>query len=179
MNEEQPASGARGRAITPMYPSGKVLIDGVEYSARFKSGFAKADDEVIVVGLDAFGLIVGKPDPQDKGKIIDHNVATALVGDLDAADQRLALGPVHGDRLKSVRRGLYQDFGVPFVENPNLPRDASPVRASKKQQSAGRRLECHHGRFTATDMPCKSTRSIQRLIVPSFRNSCRECRGNR
>ena len=62
MTEEQPASGERGRAITPMLPSGKVLIDGVEYNARFKSGFADPGDEVIVIGLDAFGLIVGKPE---------------------------------------------------------------------------------------------------------------------
>ncbi len=64
MTDVQPTSGARGRAITPMYPSGKVLINGDEYSARFKSGFAKSGDEVIVVGLDAFGLIVGKPESQ-------------------------------------------------------------------------------------------------------------------
>ncbi len=64
MTDEQPTSGERGRAITPMYPSGKVLIDGIEYSARFKSGYADSGDEVIVVGLDAFGLIVGKPESQ-------------------------------------------------------------------------------------------------------------------
>ncbi len=62
MNEEQPTTGARGRAIIPMSPSGKVLIDDVPYSARFKSGFADSGDEVVVVGLDAFGLIVEKPD---------------------------------------------------------------------------------------------------------------------
>ncbi len=62
MTEGQPTSGERGRAITPMLPSGKALIDGVEYSARFKSGFADPGDEVIVIGLDAFGLIVGKPE---------------------------------------------------------------------------------------------------------------------
>ncbi len=65
MTNEQPTTGERGRAMTPMYPSGKVLIDGVEYSARFKSGFADSGDEVIVVGLDAFGLIVDKPEPQE------------------------------------------------------------------------------------------------------------------
>ncbi|MCH7689034.1 MAG: NfeD family protein [Planctomycetes bacterium] len=65
MTDEQPTTGEHGRAITPMYPSGKVLIDGIEYSARFKSGFADSGDEVIVVGLDAFGLIVGKPEPQE------------------------------------------------------------------------------------------------------------------
>ena len=62
MADEQPTTGTRGRAITPMVPSGRVLIDGVEYSARFESGFADSGDEVIVVGLDAFGLIVGKPE---------------------------------------------------------------------------------------------------------------------
>ncbi len=65
MTDELPTTGERGRAITPMYPSGKVLIDGVKYSARFKSGFADSGDEVIVIGLDAFGLIVGKPEPQE------------------------------------------------------------------------------------------------------------------
>ena len=65
MADEPPTTGERGRAMTPMYPSGKVLIDGVEYSARFKSGFADSGDEVIVVGLDAFGLIVDKLEPQE------------------------------------------------------------------------------------------------------------------
>ncbi len=65
ITDEQPTTGERGRAITPMYPSGKVLIDGAEYSARFKSGFADSGDEVIVVGLDAFGLIVDKPETQE------------------------------------------------------------------------------------------------------------------
>ncbi len=65
MSEEKPATGTRGRAITPMYPSGKVLIEGVEYGARLKSGYADSGDEVIVVELDAFGLIVGKPEPQE------------------------------------------------------------------------------------------------------------------
>jgi membrane-bound ClpP family serine protease len=66
MTEEQPTSGDRGQAITAMLPSGKVMIDGVEYNARFKSGFADAGDEVIVIGLDAFGLIVGKPPPEQE-----------------------------------------------------------------------------------------------------------------
>ena len=60
-----PMPGARGRAITQMYPAGKVLIDGVEYSARCKSGCADSGDEVIVISLDAFDLIVGKPEPQE------------------------------------------------------------------------------------------------------------------
>jgi len=62
MSEEQPATGTLGHAITPMTPSGKVSVDGIEYSARFKSGFADPGDEVVVVGLEAFGLIVAVPD---------------------------------------------------------------------------------------------------------------------
>ena len=63
MEQEQPTTGARGRTITPMMPSGKVLIDGIEYSATFKSGYAESGDEVVVVG-HGFGLIVDKPDSQ-------------------------------------------------------------------------------------------------------------------
>ncbi len=66
MNEEQPKTGARGREITPMMPSGKVLIDGIEYSARLKSGSAESGDEVVVVG-HGFGLIVEKPDSLAQG----------------------------------------------------------------------------------------------------------------
>ena len=66
MSEEQPAIGTRGRTITPMKPTGKVLIDGVEYSARFKSGFANSGDEVVVVGRHPFdGLIVDKPETKE------------------------------------------------------------------------------------------------------------------
>ena len=66
MSEEQPSTGTRGLAITPMSPSGKVLIDGVEYSARLTSGVAEPGDQVVVVGRHAFdGLIVDKPEPQE------------------------------------------------------------------------------------------------------------------
>ena len=61
MSDEQPTTGTRGRAITQMVPSGKVLIDGIEYNARMKSGSAESGDEVVIVG-HGFGLIVEKPD---------------------------------------------------------------------------------------------------------------------
>ena len=72
MYEEQPTAGARGRAITPMMPSGKVLIDGIEYSARLKSGSAESGDEVVVVG-HGFGLIVEKPDSLAQAPQSDPN----------------------------------------------------------------------------------------------------------
>ena len=65
MSEEQPQSGARGRVLTPMLPSGRVVIDGVEYQARFRGGWADPGEEIVVVGCDAFGLIVDKPEPQE------------------------------------------------------------------------------------------------------------------
>ena len=73
MKQEQPTTGACGRAITPMVPSGKVLIDGIAYSARFKSGYANSGDEVVVVRLDAFGLIVDKPDSLAQAPQSDPN----------------------------------------------------------------------------------------------------------
>ncbi len=42
MTDEQPTIGKRGWAISSMFPSRKVLIDGIEYSARFKAGFAES-----------------------------------------------------------------------------------------------------------------------------------------
>ena len=61
MTEEQAKPGARGRTLAMMLPSGKVLIDGVEYNARIQGGWIDKDEDVVVVGADAFGLIVAKP----------------------------------------------------------------------------------------------------------------------
>ena len=61
MNEVPDKTGAHGRTLTMMSPSGKVLIEGTEYGARLKSGWADAGEDVVVVGFDAFGLIVAKP----------------------------------------------------------------------------------------------------------------------
>ena len=63
MSEEPDKTGALGRATTPMSPSGKVLVEGIEYGARLESGWADAGEEVVVVGFDTFGLIVAVPDP--------------------------------------------------------------------------------------------------------------------
>ena len=54
--------GAQGRTLTKLLPSGKVLIDSVEYNARVKQGWVDKDENVVVVGLDSFGLIVAKPE---------------------------------------------------------------------------------------------------------------------
>ncbi len=62
MTEEQAKPGARGRTLTTLVPSGKVLIDGVEYNARVQRGWVDKDEDVVVVALDPFGLIVAKPE---------------------------------------------------------------------------------------------------------------------
>ncbi len=61
MTEEQAKHCARDRTLTTLLPSGKVLIEGIEYSARLKSGWADAGEEV-AVDRDAFSLIVAVPD---------------------------------------------------------------------------------------------------------------------
>ncbi len=65
MSEEQPQRGASGRTLTAMSPSGRVLIDGVEYQARFRGGWADPGEEIVVVGHDAFGFFVDKPESQE------------------------------------------------------------------------------------------------------------------
>ncbi len=63
--EEQVKPGAWGRTLTTLLPSGNVLIDGVEYKARVQRGWVDEDEDVVVVGLDAFGLIVDRPESQE------------------------------------------------------------------------------------------------------------------
>ena len=45
MSEEQDKTGAQGRTLTMMRPSGKVLIESIEYGDRLKSGWADAGEE--------------------------------------------------------------------------------------------------------------------------------------
>lgn len=53
--------GRAGEALTPLSPSGHVLIDGRRYEAFSRSGLLPKGAEVRVVGLDNFRLIVSKP----------------------------------------------------------------------------------------------------------------------
>ena len=73
LQQGHPTTGARGHAITQMMPSGKVLIDGIVYGAVVRSGYADSGDEVIVVGLNAFGLIVEKPESLAQAPQSDPN----------------------------------------------------------------------------------------------------------
>ncbi len=50
--------GRRGMAVTTLFPSGQVEIDGKRYEARLDIGFADAGTPVKVTGLAEFGLKV-------------------------------------------------------------------------------------------------------------------------
>lgn len=50
--------GKRGRAVTDLFPSGEVEIDGRRFTAQLDLGFANAGDEVVVTGRGSFGLQV-------------------------------------------------------------------------------------------------------------------------
>ncbi len=54
----KPPIGARGRAVTDLYPSGEVEIDGRRFQARAEYGSAEAGAEIEVVRYGDFVLIV-------------------------------------------------------------------------------------------------------------------------
>jgi membrane-bound ClpP family serine protease len=49
---------ATGRTITALRPTGKILINDVEYEARSEGGWVGIKCLVLVIGSDAHGLIV-------------------------------------------------------------------------------------------------------------------------
>ncbi len=59
--ESAAVMGRTGEAVTPLSPSGHVLIDGRRYEAFSRSGLVAKGAQVQVVGLDNFRLIVSKP----------------------------------------------------------------------------------------------------------------------
>lgn len=52
--------GRRGVAVTPLYPSGQVEIDGQRFEARVEFGSVERGDAVTVTGQSEFGLRVTK-----------------------------------------------------------------------------------------------------------------------
>ena len=50
--------GHSGKAVTTLFPSGQVEIDGKRYEARLDLGFADAGARVRVTGIAEFGLKV-------------------------------------------------------------------------------------------------------------------------
>jgi membrane-bound serine protease (ClpP class) len=56
-----PLVGRQAVALTPLFPSGQVELDGRRYEARLGTGFAEAGAIVAVVEAAEFGLIVELP----------------------------------------------------------------------------------------------------------------------
>jgi membrane-bound serine protease (ClpP class) len=59
--EVDPIIGMRGRALTDLFPSGQVDVDGRRYAAQLNLGSVDAGEEVVVTGRGSFGLLVEKP----------------------------------------------------------------------------------------------------------------------
>ncbi len=50
--------GKTGEALTPLRPSGMVLLDGIQYEATSKDGFIQTGERLKVVGKDNFRVVV-------------------------------------------------------------------------------------------------------------------------
>lgn len=55
-----PLIGRRGRAVTDLFPSGEVEIDGRRFAARLDLGTVEAGEEIVVTRRGSFGLHVEK-----------------------------------------------------------------------------------------------------------------------
>ena len=53
--------GRHGRAVTDLFPSGEVEIDGKRYAAQLELGTAERGEEVVVTRRSSFGLQVERP----------------------------------------------------------------------------------------------------------------------
>jgi len=53
--------GSEAKAVTPLNPSGFVLVNGRRYDAFSQSGHADSGTSLRVVGVDNFRVIVNKP----------------------------------------------------------------------------------------------------------------------
>ena len=52
--------GKKGRALTRLNPSGKVIIDGQTYEAHSQDGYIEADQAILVAAQDNFKLNIKK-----------------------------------------------------------------------------------------------------------------------
>lgn len=65
--------GDVGRTQTACRPSGKVVINGETYSARCDRGdWISAKIEIIVIGQDAFGILIRPKSLVDSGSLPDY-----------------------------------------------------------------------------------------------------------
>jgi len=52
--------GKRGRALTDLFPSGEIEVEGRRFAAQLDLGSVEAGEEVVVTGRGSFGLLVEK-----------------------------------------------------------------------------------------------------------------------
>lgn len=58
--QAQKLIGASAVAITPMYPTGRIEVDGTIYEATSQSGLLERGAKVEIVGRTSFGFVVKK-----------------------------------------------------------------------------------------------------------------------
>lgn len=66
---EWPKPGSLGKAATTLRPSGKVMIDDIQYDAMSSGPFIEKEDPIIVIGMDSGTLLVAEAvNPESKEK---------------------------------------------------------------------------------------------------------------
>ena len=65
-SQESALTGRTGVAVTAMFPSGQVEIDGQRYEARVNVGMIDAGQKIVVKGRREFGLLVEAVGGEDK-----------------------------------------------------------------------------------------------------------------
>jgi hypothetical protein len=99
--------GDVGRAAGPLRPSGHVQVGGQRYAARSQTGWVEDGAAVVVVGGDAFGLLVGPPAGSPAGAPPGEPVPSAAERQ---ARREAAEEEVRRDEARAARRGQRRDF---------------------------------------------------------------------
>lgn len=63
--ETEALIGQRAQAITPLSPSGYILVDGQRYEAFCQAGYVESGTSLQVIGADNFRLIVSTSQPDN------------------------------------------------------------------------------------------------------------------
>ncbi len=62
LSEADPLIGSVAEAVSPLVPTGYLLVDGKEVPVQIESGSAKAGEKVVILRRGSFGYVVGRPD---------------------------------------------------------------------------------------------------------------------
>lgn len=94
--------GTSGQTLSPLRPSGKVLLNGITYEARSEGHWIDSETEIIVIGSRAGNVIVRQREA--------HESADACNGEALAIGEATITTPLHAppskvERLNSVLWG--------------------------------------------------------------------------